>query len=250
MRADWFGSGPNPGKDRDDQCTAILAFMVGVKPDDPIEGMIAAQLFASHAAAMECYRRAMLPNQTAYGRESNLAMAAKLTRANASQVEALTKHRGKGQQKVTVEHVHVYQGGQAIVGNVPPGGSAIIMRYNPMLLHMRQAPRCGAKTRRQSSASPRQCRTDAAGCTAAHRRKAAWGAAHVRRYKRTCGLHGVALRQAALSCRAAASAVSSGWVLKAIVAFGAALWMMFTTVSNSARLLGGSRRPPPITTQS
>jgi|SRR5450432_4100122 hypothetical protein len=122
MRADWFGSEPNPGKDRDDQCTAILAFMVGVKPDDPIEGMIAAQLFASHAAAMECYRRAMLPNQTAYGRESNLAMAAKLTRANASQVEALTKHRGKGQQKVTVEHVHVYQGGQAIVGNVPPGG--------------------------------------------------------------------------------------------------------------------------------
>jgi hypothetical protein len=150
MRADWFGSEPNPGKDRDDQCTAILAFMVGVKPDDPIEGMIAAQLFASHAAAMECYRRAMLPNQTAYGRESNLAMAAKLTRANASQVEALTKHRGKGQQKVTVEHVHVYQGGQAIVGNVPPGGSAIIMRYNPMLLHMRQAPRCGAKTRRQT----------------------------------------------------------------------------------------------------
>jgi hypothetical protein len=40
----------------------------------------------------------------------------------------------------------------------------------------------------------------------------------------------------------------AGWVLKAIAAFGAALWMMFTTVSNSARLLGGSRRPPPITT--
>jgi hypothetical protein len=122
MRADWFGSEPKPGKDRDDQCTAILAFLVGVKPDDPVEGMMAAQLFASHTAAMECYRRAMLPNQSTEGRESNLAMAAKLTRANASQVEALTKHRGKGQQKVTVEHVHVYQGGQAIVGNVDPRG--------------------------------------------------------------------------------------------------------------------------------
>jgi hypothetical protein len=33
------------------------------------------------------------------------------------------KHRGKGQQKVIVEHVHVYQGGQAIVGNVAPGGA-------------------------------------------------------------------------------------------------------------------------------
>ena len=52
------------------------------------------------------------------------------------------------------------------------------------------------------------------------------------------------------SCLAAASAVSSGRVLNAIVAFGAALWMMFTTVSNNARLLGGSLRPPPITTQS
>jgi len=33
-------------------------------------------------------------------------------------LEALNKHRGKGQQKVTVEHVHVHEGGQAVVGNV------------------------------------------------------------------------------------------------------------------------------------
>ena len=36
---------------------------------------------------------------------------------------ALGKHRGKGQQKVTVEHVHVHDDGQAVVGNVErPGG--------------------------------------------------------------------------------------------------------------------------------
>lgn len=41
----------------------------------------------------------------------------------ASLLEALNRHRGKGQQKVTVEHVHVYAGGQAVVGNVEhPGG--------------------------------------------------------------------------------------------------------------------------------
>jgi hypothetical protein len=122
MRADWYGNDPKHGKDLDDQKTAVLAFLVGVKPTDVIEGMMAAQLFASHAAAMDCYRRAMLPGQTDYGREMNLAHAAKLTRANAAQVEALAKHRGKGQQKVIVEHVHVYQGGQAIVGNVDPRG--------------------------------------------------------------------------------------------------------------------------------
>jgi uncharacterized protein YcbX len=44
----------------------------------------------------------------------------KLARTFASQVEALNRHRGKGQQKVTVEHVHVHEGGQAIVGNVGP----------------------------------------------------------------------------------------------------------------------------------
>jgi hypothetical protein len=101
-----------------------LAFLTGVNPQDVIEGMMAAQLFASHAAAMECYRRAMVPDQLPEGREMNLTLAAKLTRANSAQVEALAKHRNRGQQKVIVEHVHVYQGGQAIVGNVTPGGGS------------------------------------------------------------------------------------------------------------------------------
>jgi hypothetical protein len=37
-------------------------------------------------------------------------------------LDALNRHRGKGQQKVTVEHVHVHSGGQAIVGAVKTGG--------------------------------------------------------------------------------------------------------------------------------
>jgi hypothetical protein len=37
-------------------------------------------------------------------------------------MEALDKHRGKGQQTVRVEHVTVNAGGQAIVGNVRGGG--------------------------------------------------------------------------------------------------------------------------------
>jgi len=36
----------------------------------------------------------------------------------------LNRHRGKGQQKMTVEHVHVHEGGQAIVGNIEAGGLA------------------------------------------------------------------------------------------------------------------------------
>ena len=32
-------------------------------------------------------------------------------RSNPTKLDALNRHRGKGQQKVTVEHVHVHQGG-------------------------------------------------------------------------------------------------------------------------------------------
>jgi hypothetical protein len=127
----WYGRNPQPGKDLDDKRTAILAFMAGVNPKDTIEGMMAAQLFASHAAAMECYRRAMLPDQSVEGKQMNLTLAAKLTKANAEQAAALSKYRGKGQQKVVVEHVHVYQGGQAIVGQVTPGGSMKNLEAQP-----------------------------------------------------------------------------------------------------------------------
>jgi hypothetical protein len=141
MNAEWYGSEPTP-EEKAKQRTAVLAFLVGVKPQATIEGMMAAQLFASHTAAMECYRRAALPGQTDYGREMNLTHAAKLTRANAAQVEALAKHRNKGQQKVIVEHVHVYQGGQAaFIANAPPGeGVGKIGEGQPHVLTAAQRP--------------------------------------------------------------------------------------------------------------
>jgi hypothetical protein len=42
----------------------------------------------------------------------------KILRMFAMQVERLDHHRGKGGQKMVVEHVHIYKGGQAIVGTV------------------------------------------------------------------------------------------------------------------------------------
>ncbi len=60
------------------------------------------------------------------GRSDSLSQANKLSRTHAALLDALNRHRGKGQQKVTVEHVHVHSGGHAIVGNVngPGGGDA------------------------------------------------------------------------------------------------------------------------------
>ena len=58
-------------------------------------------------------RHAEIPHAQA---AANLAV--KLTRMFAAQVERLDRHRGKGQQRVTVEHVQVNAGGQAIVGSI------------------------------------------------------------------------------------------------------------------------------------
>jgi hypothetical protein len=100
-----------------------ISGLIGIAPKDELEGMLAVQLIASHTAAMESYRRAMLAEQTFEGRQAALSQAGKLSRTHVLLLEALNRHRGKGQQKVTVEHVHVHAGGQAIVGNVgTPGG--------------------------------------------------------------------------------------------------------------------------------
>jgi len=65
----------------------------------------------------------MIGEQTFEGRRENLSQANKLARTYATLLEALNRHRGKGQQRVTVEHVHVHAGGQAVVGTVEtPGG--------------------------------------------------------------------------------------------------------------------------------
>jgi hypothetical protein len=86
----------------------------------------------------------------------------KLARTFAAQVEALRRYRSGGEQKMTVQHVHVAEGGQAIVGNVsasPEGvGRGKNQRINPMhSLPMHQALRCHAKSKR----SGLQCRAPA-----------------------------------------------------------------------------------------
>lgn len=154
LNSGWFRESM-PAGERADQQTAILAFLASVKPSDAVEGMMAAQLYASHAASMECYRRAMLPGQSIEAKQINLTMAAKLTKANATQVEALKKYRSKGQQKVIVEHVHVHQGGQAIVGNITPGGSDKIMEAQPHAIGYAEcaAVRCEDQKRKTLSGS-------------------------------------------------------------------------------------------------
>jgi hypothetical protein len=118
----WKANSDSDQQDR--QVTASFVAMIGMKPQDELEGMLIGQLIASHNAAMECYRRAMIGTQSFETRSGNLNQANKLSRTFTALIEAFDRHRGKGQQRITVEHVNVHAGGQAIVGAVTPGGSS------------------------------------------------------------------------------------------------------------------------------
>jgi hypothetical protein len=101
----------------------VVAAVHGIRPKDALEGMLAVQLVAAHTMAMECLKRAALPNQMDLGVEVNVNRGTKLMRTFASLTEALSRYRGKGEQKMIVEHVHVHKGGQAIVGPVTQNNS-------------------------------------------------------------------------------------------------------------------------------
>jgi len=103
------------------QCAAIKAYEK-IGPQNEMEAMLAAQMIANHFTVMKCYQRAAIIEQPTEFKDMYLKHAAKLSRIYIEQVTALNKMRGKGQQKVTVEHIHIHKGGQAIVGNVNSKG--------------------------------------------------------------------------------------------------------------------------------
>src|SRR5262249_37065405 len=147
----WFFADSDPEEIRRERHAAVDA-LIGITPGDELEGVIAAQLIAAHNAAMECYRRAMIGEQTFEGRRENLSQANNLSRTYAALLDTLNRHRGKGQQKVTVEHVHVHEGGQAIVGNVESRGGGLASKAKEQphaLAHAPGATMPGADAPRQ-----------------------------------------------------------------------------------------------------
>jgi hypothetical protein len=95
----------------------MLAVVKDVKPRDQLEAMLAAQMAAVHLATMSFARRLAHVDNIAQQDSAERAFN-KLARTFTTQMEALKRYRSSGEQKVTVQHVTVSEGGQAIVGNV------------------------------------------------------------------------------------------------------------------------------------
>jgi hypothetical protein len=97
---------------------AALAMIEAAAPKDEIEAALAVQMACTHTAAMAVLAKL----DVAFATEQRVAAfgsaAARLMRAYATQVEVLRRLRNGGQQFVRVEHVHVNDGGQAVIGNL------------------------------------------------------------------------------------------------------------------------------------
>lgn len=104
------------------------------KVEDGIEGMLAVQMIGTHHAIVECLRRAMIPDQPLNAQKVYLSQAERLMGLYARHLAALDKHRGRGQQNITVKHVNVASGGQAIVGNIDTGQSNLVPADAPPAL--------------------------------------------------------------------------------------------------------------------
>ena len=89
-----------------------------LNPQDAIESMLARQMIGIHNAQHECLSKALHPDISFQGRITYLDKVTRLSEVFMKQLHAIDKHRGHASQRVTVEHVTVESGGQAIVGNV------------------------------------------------------------------------------------------------------------------------------------
>lgn len=104
-----------------------LAHTLDIGPRDGLEGMLVAQMVAVNIVGMDCLARSVQDGVSAEVAEVSSRRAERLLRLFSAQAEALSRYRGKGpsEQKVTVEHVHVHEGGQAVVGNVTTGSKPV-----------------------------------------------------------------------------------------------------------------------------
>ena len=94
-------------------------FLGELGPKTGAEALLAVQMLGVHEAATVFLRHATAESQTVDGADRNVLRATRLMRLFTEQLDAMAKLKGRtSQQRVTVEHVHVYKGGQAIVGAV------------------------------------------------------------------------------------------------------------------------------------
>lgn len=95
-----------------------IAIIAGFAPKTEVEAALALQAACTHMAAMAVMSRIGGAGGGPQRLPGLASATAKLLRAYCIQVETYRRLRGGGEQNIRVEHVHVHEGGQAIVGAI------------------------------------------------------------------------------------------------------------------------------------
>ena len=112
-----------PSSRSPEQIHALVSLYRETGVENPVEAMLMSQMVTVHKHAMKLMAKASeISSVTSC--EAVMNMANKLMRTFTAQVEAFEKLKRGGKQVIKVDHVHVHEGGQAIVGNIqhPVGG--------------------------------------------------------------------------------------------------------------------------------
>ncbi len=98
--------------------------LLNSEPKTPIEALLTTQALASQQMAMKFSEKALCTSDP----EASCRFAdraARFMEVACRQAETIQKLRGGSQQKVIVEHVHVADGGKAVIGTVNTPGAGV-----------------------------------------------------------------------------------------------------------------------------
>jgi hypothetical protein len=105
--------------DNEGRLIRACSILAEYKPSNIVEAQLVGQMVATHECAMKAMERAMDRQQSSEAIDMNIKRAARMMQLHLGQIEVWQRLKGRAaQQRVTVEHVHVHPGGQAIVGTV------------------------------------------------------------------------------------------------------------------------------------
>jgi hypothetical protein len=112
---------------------AVLQGTSDIKPADPIEGILIAQLMAANEAALAMYRKGWAqPPEYFQARTRYLQLADKAARTVMMLTERLDHHRGRGQQQITVKHVTVNADQAVVTDSITTGTAPALQNNSPV----------------------------------------------------------------------------------------------------------------------
>jgi hypothetical protein len=132
----------------------MLSMVRSIRPRDPLEAMLVAQMVSVHVMAMRCAHHLAGSDDLAQHDSAARALG-RLARTFPAQMEALNRYRSRGEPAITVQNVKVEDGGKAIVGNVTQHARVIVSEKKAVSAARKVPKAAGARRRRDTAGAER-----------------------------------------------------------------------------------------------